>query len=1095
MNINIRGIKSKLISLKEIIEVKKPTIANIQETHLGENEIINLSGYTILYNNKKEGKGGTAIAIKNEVFNKCVLIENVSENYEAIWIKISNNKNINLRIGNIYAPQESRTKDKEIENMYNNIRKHKLEADKNFEKIIISGDFNCKIGDHIKGNEKSISKFGKKLIKLITDNKISIINKSTVCEGLWTRTEGKNRSIIDYVLTSKEDEKHVYKMIIDENKNFTPFHIVKNRTIYTDHCTIIVKMNLYIACKGEHKENIWTVNKETLKKFKTLTTNSNLIKIAKEQVDIETKYSKWQNEVEKIMKICFVKKNKNKEYTNEKLIELHRMKRKVKIKYYNDKTKHRMYKIQNQLIKEYIIKETSRLRANRVNNEIRKLEKDKVIGSNAFWEFKKRMDGKRKIENVTAMLDKKGNLKTSEQDIRNIFHDFYSSLFETNEITEAKEMDNEIFNLIENIKSTKYSEEITINEITDCITKIKKKKTKDIQGWSNEILINSGKDITKSLSILFNQVDSKTIVPKEWKDLKVISIYKNKGKRNEMENRRGLFITNTISKLYEKIKLKKVENKIISQTSKYQCGGIKGKSTVDHIMTLNAIIDYNKYLNSETYILFADAYKCFDRLNLKNCIIDLYKAVGAKTAMEIYRLNQHGKAIIQAPGGKIGPVKADNLVRQGTIWGPTLCSSSVDKVNKIGRKCITIIGNNIKIEMLAYVDDINYATNNKKQLEKAVNNLRVMEKTKGFTFNIGASKTAILKIQNKKKSKELDIKKLYVKKGTIENTSEYKYLGEWYNEKGDHSTSIKMKKQKIEEYIRKLHFYGNEYIIGKYALEIRIKIYKTIVIPTVYHNIQTWSNISKSELKELEGIQGYILKRMCELPKTTPYIALLAELGIWTVEKQIEYGKITLLHNIMTSNNRLIKDIIKDQIENTWKGCWIEQVIQICEKYDIILENITTYTKHKLKEILKKKIWNKMQNELDEERKEKSKLRFITRFEKKEYIKKLNYKECLTMFKIRMNMIETKHNYKGLFNNNLNCEICKKEIDKTEHLFTCEKINRTKINDKAVINNIKLAKLEIATIAQEALYTREKMGFKVKIKDDKTTENQSKKQL
>ena len=85
--------------------------------------------------------------------------------------------------------------------------------------------------------------------------------------------------------------------------------------------------------------------------------------------------------------------------------------------------------------------------------------------------------------------------------------------------------------------------------------------------------------------------------------------------------------------------------------------------------------------------------------------------------------------------------------------------------------------------MLAYVDDINYATNNKKQLEKAVNNLRVMEKTKGFTFDIGASKTAILKIQNKKKSKELDFKKLYVKKGTIENTSEYKYLGEWYNEK------------------------------------------------------------------------------------------------------------------------------------------------------------------------------------------------------------------------------------------------------------------------------------------------------------------------
>ena len=41
-------------------------------------------------------------------------------------------------------------------------------------------------------------------------------------------------------------------------------------------------------------------------------------------------------------------------------------------------------------------------------------------------------------------------------------------------------------------------------------------------------------------------------------------------------------------------------------------------------MTLNAIIDYNKSLNSETYILFADAYKCFDKLNLKNYILYLY---------------------------------------------------------------------------------------------------------------------------------------------------------------------------------------------------------------------------------------------------------------------------------------------------------------------------------------------------------------------------------------------------------------------------------------------------------------------------------------
>ena len=65
----------------------------------------------------------------------------------------------------------------------------------------------------------------------------------------------------------------------------------------------------------------------------------------------------------------------------------------------------------------------------------------------------------------------------------------------------------------------------------------------------------------------------------------------------------------------------------------------------------------------------------------------------------------------------------------------------------------------------------------------------------------------------------------------------------------------------------------------------RLKIYKTIVLATIYYNVEAWSNISKSELRELEEIQGAILRKICDQRKTTPYFELLAELGIWTIEK------------------------------------------------------------------------------------------------------------------------------------------------------------------------------------------------------------------
>ena len=41
------------------------------------------------------------------------------------------------------------------------------------------------------------------------------------------------------------------------------------------------------------------------------------------------------------------------------------------------------------------------------------------------------------------------------------------------------------------------------------------------------------------------------------------------------------------------------------------------------------------------------------------------------------------------------------------------------------------------------------------------------------------------------------------------------------------------------------------------------------------------------------------------------------------------------------------------------------------------------------------------------------------------------------MMEIRLNMIETKGNYEGIFKDNLRCEICKLENDTTEHLLKC----------------------------------------------------------
>ena len=159
-----------------------------------------------------------------------------------------------------------------------------------------------------------------------------------------------------------------------------------------------------------------------------------------------------------------------------------------------------------------------------------------------------------------------------------------------------------------------------------------------------------------------------------------------------------------------------------------------------------------------------------------------------------------------------------------------------------------------------------------------------MEETKGYTFNNDVNKTAIL-IINKKKNKKYNIE-LNIKNGLIKQTNDYKYLGEWYNEKGDHSTSIAKRRERELYYIKQIKFYGNEYKLGKSTLIRRLKIYKTVIIPTIFYNVETWSNINKKEINELERIQASIIKSICEQRITTPYYEILSELGIWAVEQQ-----------------------------------------------------------------------------------------------------------------------------------------------------------------------------------------------------------------
>ena len=112
---------------------------------------------------------------------------------------------IRINTAVIYAPQVNVTPVKELRKMYESITKEIQEAREHKQQVIVLGDFNAKVGTKIQGNKETITKGERLLLKIIQKETTSLVNADKRrCKGLWTREQGKQKSVIDYVITSTE---------------------------------------------------------------------------------------------------------------------------------------------------------------------------------------------------------------------------------------------------------------------------------------------------------------------------------------------------------------------------------------------------------------------------------------------------------------------------------------------------------------------------------------------------------------------------------------------------------------------------------------------------------------------------------------------------------------------------------------------------------------------------------------------------------------------------------------------------------------------------------------------------------------------------
>ena len=233
------------------------------------------------------------------------------------------------------------------------------------------------------------------------------------------------------------------------------------------------------------------------------------------------------------------------------------------------------------------------------------------------------------------------------------------------------------------------------------------------------------------------------LLTNQWREAVLVNIDKGKKGKEKLENKRGISLSNSISKVFEKIIVRRVHNEICFTEA--QAGGRPNRSTIDHIFTLKSVIQQRFYEKKQTYVAFIDLEKAYDQAWKDAVLYTLWnRGIKGKIWRVIYELNSNQKIKIQTKFGLTDEVIVNDSLRQGKpLSGP---------------------------ELACFIDDLNWQT---KMLQVIDNFLSKLQ------LKVNQNKSGIIVFNEKynvnRKEENL---KINIGNKVLESKNSYKYLGE-----------------------------------------------------------------------------------------------------------------------------------------------------------------------------------------------------------------------------------------------------------------------------------------------------------------------------
>ena len=161
------------------------------------------------------------------------------------------------------------------------------------------------------------------------------------------------------------------------------------------------------------------------------------------------------------------------------------------------------------------------------------------------------------------------------------------------------------------LAQSKESPEWTMQNLDIALSKLKNKKSRDFEGYANEMFKDGviGSDLKMSLLMMFNKIRKESYIPKFMNFANITTVPKS-GSLLELRNERGIFRVSVIRSILMNLIYDSKYPKIDSNISDCQMGGRQNKGCKNNIFILNGIINELMKSKEKKSLVFTTMLKC-----------------------------------------------------------------------------------------------------------------------------------------------------------------------------------------------------------------------------------------------------------------------------------------------------------------------------------------------------------------------------------------------------------------------------------------------------------------------------------------------------